>query len=96
MSKKCIWLMTLVAPLFVFTVPANACKVVGYRNGEPVCMTTSDGKGQPYTDARPSKNRSPKQSSGNRAICEGNCPYPTGSSRQESCIQQCLSRLSRR
>src|SRR5262245_59487515 len=41
------------ASILAFTAaPASACKVVGHRNGEPVCMTTSDGKGQQYTDAR--------------------------------------------
>jgi len=53
MTKGCICLVTLVPLLALPTVPANAdCKVVGYANGEPQCMTTSDGPGQPYTDAR--------------------------------------------
>jgi hypothetical protein len=60
--------------------------------------TTSDGGGSPYT---PSKNRPPKPqgpvvSSNNRFICEQNCPYPTGSSMQAGCIQNCLNRLANR
>jgi hypothetical protein len=54
MAKKCIWLITLV-PLFAFqSMPASAaCNVVGTAaNGEQLCETTSDGHGQPYTDAR--------------------------------------------
>jgi hypothetical protein len=53
MAKKCIWLITLV-PLFAFqTMPASACNVVGHASdGEELCGTTSDGPGQPYTDAR--------------------------------------------
>jgi hypothetical protein len=45
MAKTCI-LPTALAMLFVLhSGPANACKVVGYTNGEPLCATTSDGKG---------------------------------------------------
>jgi hypothetical protein len=53
MAKKCIWLITLVPLLAFQTMPASACNIVGYKNGEPLCGTTSDGAGQPYTDARP-------------------------------------------
>jgi hypothetical protein len=53
MAKTCIWLITLVPLLAFQTMPASACNVVGYANGEPLCATTSDGHGQPYTDARP-------------------------------------------
>ena len=52
MAKKCIWLITLVPLLAFQTMPASACNVVGYKNGEQLCETTSDGQGQPYTDAR--------------------------------------------
>jgi hypothetical protein len=40
--------------LLVFQAgPANAaCHRVGYANGEPTCLVTSDGEGQPYTDGR--------------------------------------------
>jgi hypothetical protein len=38
--------------LTVLSLPANACNVVGYKNGEPLCATTSDGKGQVYKDGR--------------------------------------------
>jgi hypothetical protein len=58
MAKKCIWLIMLV-PLFAFqTVPASACNVVGHTSdGEPLCATTSDGKGQQYTDGRSRRDR---------------------------------------
>ena len=54
MAKKCIWLITLVPLLAFQTMPASAaCKEVGHASdGEPLCETTSDGPGQPYTDAR--------------------------------------------
>jgi hypothetical protein len=54
MAKKCIWLITLVPLLAsVASVPASACNVVGHSSsGEPLCATTSDGAGQPYSDAR--------------------------------------------
>jgi hypothetical protein len=51
-TKKCSWLFTLALVLALQSVPASACQVVGYANGEPQCMTTSDGPGQPYTDGR--------------------------------------------
>jgi hypothetical protein len=47
--------LLLIAPVLLIacqTVAANACHVVGYKNGEPLCATTSDGPGQPYTDGR--------------------------------------------
>jgi hypothetical protein len=52
-SVKYIWLVAL-APLLAFqTVRASACRVVGHSSsGEPLCMTTSDGAGQPYTNGR--------------------------------------------
>ena len=76
-------------------------------NCEPMGSTTSDGAGSPYSDARQSwwQRRRWWQrhvqypappSSRNRAICDGNCPYPTGSSRQEGCIQKCLATITRR
>jgi hypothetical protein len=41
----------LLLPLFMGA--ANACKIIGYSSsGEPLCMTTSDGPGQPYVDGR--------------------------------------------
>jgi hypothetical protein len=53
MAKKCIWLITLVPLLAFQTMPASACNVVGHASdGEELCGTTSDGAGQPYTDAR--------------------------------------------
>ena len=52
MVKICGSLLALL-PLLVFqAAPANACHVVGYANGEPLCATTSDRKGQAYTDGR--------------------------------------------
>lgn len=68
---------------------------VGTQVAERKGSTTSDGAGSPYTDA--GKRRPPKKkkqpSSNNRWICEQNCPYPAGSSRQEQCIQQCLNKI---
>ena len=50
--------MTLVPFLAFQTVPASACNVVGYgSDGEPLCATTSDGAGQPYTDASSHRRR---------------------------------------
>lgn len=69
---------------------------------ERMGSTTSDGPGSPYTDGRPNKTTSPKPNkppplpSRNRAICDGNCPYPAGSAKQEACIQKCLSVIGRR
>jgi hypothetical protein len=52
MLRKCASVLAFL-PLLVFqAAPANACHVVGYANGEPLCATTSDGKGQAYTDGR--------------------------------------------
>jgi hypothetical protein len=34
--------------LIAFAGTASACHVVGYKNGEPICMSTSDGAGQSY------------------------------------------------
>jgi hypothetical protein len=62
-SIKYIWFVAL-APLLAFqTVPASAsCRVVGHSSsGEPVCMTTSDGAGQPYTNGRRTYFGSPEQ-----------------------------------
>jgi hypothetical protein len=57
MTRKYIWLIAL-AMLFVLgSGPASACKVVGYRNGEPLCATTSDGRGQQYTDGRSAREK---------------------------------------
>jgi hypothetical protein len=45
-------LLSALVPVFAFTSlpPANAkCWI---RNGEEVCMKTSDGAGESYTDAR--------------------------------------------
>jgi hypothetical protein len=54
MAKKFIWLIAAVLLLAFQTSPASACKVVRYSSdGEPLCATTSDGKGQQYTDDRP-------------------------------------------
>jgi hypothetical protein len=55
MTSKFIWAL-VAAPLFALSIsPASACKVVGKSaSGEPLCMTTSDGGGQPYKpDNRP-------------------------------------------
>ena len=54
MTNKFVWALALV-PLFAFqSVPASACHVVGHKNGEPLCETTSDGNGQVYKkDDRP-------------------------------------------
>jgi hypothetical protein len=52
--KTCL-LLTLVVPVLAFSGPASACQSAGYSvNGEPQCITTSDGPGQPYTDGRSS------------------------------------------
>ncbi len=51
-AKKSLWLIAPVLLVAFQAVPASACMVVGYKNGEPLCATTSDGPGQPYTDAR--------------------------------------------
>lgn len=57
MAKTCI-LPAALAMLFVLhSGPANACKVVGYSNGEPLCARTSDGKGEQYTDGRSARDK---------------------------------------
>jgi hypothetical protein len=44
-----MWI-AVVLPILA-AAPANACKVVGHASdGEPLCETTSDGAGQPYTN----------------------------------------------
>ena len=45
MAKKLVWLITLVPLLAFQTIPATACKIVGYKTGEPLCTTTSDASG---------------------------------------------------
>jgi hypothetical protein len=57
MAKTCIWPTALAMVLVLHSGPASACKVVGYRNGEPLCATTSDGKGQQYTDGRSARDK---------------------------------------
>jgi hypothetical protein len=53
MAKNCLWLIALIPLLALQTGPASACKSAGFTSsGEPRCITTSDGKGQPYTDGR--------------------------------------------
>lgn len=49
---KYLVIAVALAPLLI--TPADAkCKIVGHTSdGEPLCMTTSDGAGQPYTDDR--------------------------------------------
>jgi hypothetical protein len=44
--KCALWMF--VSALALSTVPASACHVVGYKNGEAICQTTSDGEGKPY------------------------------------------------
>ncbi|MDH2381831.1 hypothetical protein [Bradyrhizobium sp. CER78] len=53
MTRKYVLLFAL-APLFALQMDsASACKVVGRsRSGEPLCMTTHDGPGQPYKAGR--------------------------------------------
>jgi hypothetical protein len=53
MTSKCILFLAL-ASLFAIQIgPASACRVVGHTSdGEPLCMTTSDGAGQEFTDDR--------------------------------------------
>lgn len=53
MTRKYVLLFAL-ASLFALQIDsASACKVVGRsRNGEPLCMTASDGPGQEYKDGR--------------------------------------------
>jgi hypothetical protein len=48
MTKKSLWLLALVPVLALQTMPASACHVIGQRNGENICETTSDGAGQQY------------------------------------------------
>lgn len=51
--SRTLCMLSVIAGSFVcMTLPASACKYVGYRNGEPHCITTSDGRGQPYADGR--------------------------------------------
>jgi hypothetical protein len=57
MTKTCLLLLML-APLAIFqAAPASACKVVGYKNGEPLCAKVSDGAGQRYTDGRSARDK---------------------------------------
>jgi hypothetical protein len=76
------------------SVPATRTQLAERRG-----HTASDGPGQPYTDARKKKKSKKKDtsktapSSNNRFICESNCPFPSGSARQEQCIQKCLDRF---
>jgi hypothetical protein len=49
--KKFVLIAAAALPLLA--APASACNVIGHSSdGEPLCGTTSDGAGQPYTDAR--------------------------------------------
>jgi hypothetical protein len=50
-ARVCMF-AAVVPVLACMSLPASACKFVGYRNGEPHCITVSDGRGQPYTDGR--------------------------------------------
>jgi hypothetical protein len=53
MTRKYVLLFALVSLAALQIDDASACKVVGHsKSGEPLCMTTSDGPGQAYTDAR--------------------------------------------
>jgi hypothetical protein len=45
MAKNWIWMACVGAAITFQTAPALACKVVGYKNGEPLCETTSDASG---------------------------------------------------
>ena len=48
--KRFVLIAAAALPLLA-AAPASACKVIGHSSdGEPLCMTTSDGAGQPYTD----------------------------------------------
>jgi len=44
--KYSLWILVSVLALSIG--PANACHVVGYKNGEALCETTSDGERKPY------------------------------------------------
>jgi hypothetical protein len=51
MIRKYILILAL-APLLSTAADAK-CRIVGHTSdGEPLCMTTSDGAGQPYIDDR--------------------------------------------
>jgi hypothetical protein len=45
--KHSLSLLALI-PVLALATPANACHVIGHKNGEALCETTSDGPGQPY------------------------------------------------
>ena len=52
MIRKLTLVLALAATVFGIS-SASACKIVGHTSdGEPLCMTTSDGAGQPYNDDR--------------------------------------------
>jgi hypothetical protein len=60
MTSKLTLVLALAAASAFGIGSANACKLapnsplcqVGQPNCEPLCITTSDGPGQPYTDGR--------------------------------------------
>jgi hypothetical protein len=45
MAKNWVWMACVGAAVAFQAAPASACKVVGYKNGEPLCATTSDASG---------------------------------------------------
>lgn len=54
MTRHYVFFLAL-APLFVLQIEsASACRGINsMKNGEMLCMTTSDGGGQEFKDARP-------------------------------------------
>ena len=53
MGKTYLFLLAIAPFLALQAAPASACVVVGHtKDGERLCMTSSDGAGQAYRDGR--------------------------------------------